>query len=102
MGEEHAEQQGERRQRLLAARQQRHDLQALARRARHDLQAGGQRILGFGELQVRSEEHTSELQSLMRISYAGFCLKTKKRYKLTKETYIIQRVQNNANISTII
>src|SRR3546814_5523781 len=27
----------------------------------------------------RSEEHTSELQSLMRISYAGFCLKTKKR-----------------------
>src|SRR3546814_10428377 len=27
----------------------------------------------------RSEEHTSELQSLMRISYAGFCLKKKKR-----------------------
>src|SRR3546814_1680763 len=26
----------------------------------------------------RSEEHTSELQSLMRISYAGFCLKKKK------------------------
>src|SRR3546814_9996372 len=29
-------------------------------------------------LAVRSEEHTSELQSLMRISYAVFCLKTKK------------------------
>src|SRR3546814_2232418 len=28
---------------------------------------------------ARSEEHTSELQSLMRISYAVFCLKTKKR-----------------------
>src|SRR3546814_9243528 len=28
--------------------------------------------------EVRSEEHTSELQSLMRISYAVFCLKTKK------------------------
>src|SRR3546814_10381617 len=28
--------------------------------------------------QSRSEEHTSELQSLMRISYAVFCLKTKK------------------------
>src|SRR3546814_5007149 len=28
--------------------------------------------------QYRSEEHTSELQSLMRISYAVFCLKTKK------------------------
>src|SRR3546814_1887195 len=29
----------------------------------------------------RSEEHTSELQSLMRISYAVFCLKTKKKDK---------------------
>src|SRR3546814_1383031 len=29
----------------------------------------------------RSEEHTSELQSLMRISYAVFCLKTKKKQK---------------------
>src|SRR3546814_9728641 len=28
---------------------------------------------------VRSEEHTSELQSLMRISYAAFCLKKKKK-----------------------
>src|SRR3546814_2428443 len=28
----------------------------------------------------RSEEHTSELQSLMRISYADFCLKYKKKY----------------------
>src|SRR3546814_4975700 len=28
----------------------------------------------------RSEEHTSELQSLMRISYAVFCLKTKRQY----------------------
>src|SRR3546814_7954250 len=30
---------------------------------------------------ARSEEHTSELQSLMRISYAVFCLKKKKTYK---------------------
>src|SRR3546814_9247114 len=30
------------------------------------------------EARIRSEEHTSELQSLMRISYAVFCLKTKK------------------------
>src|SRR3546814_1864216 len=38
----------------------------------------------------RSEEHTSELQSLMRISYAVFCLKKKKKNKKkqtnTKET----------------
>src|SRR3546814_2203032 len=31
------------------------------------------------KLQERSEEHTSELQSLMRISYAVFCLKKKKQ-----------------------
>src|SRR3546814_11889019 len=33
----------------------------------------------------RSEEHTSELQSLMRISYAVFCLKKKKRTQYTKQ-----------------
>src|SRR3546814_6483080 len=33
---------------------------------------------GFSPNCVRSEEHTSELQSLMRISYAVFCLKKKK------------------------
>src|SRR3546814_7889870 len=32
-----------------------------------------------GHLEHRSEEHTSELQSLMRISYAVFCLKKKKQ-----------------------
>src|SRR3546814_1630732 len=32
-------------------------------------------------LRLRSEEHTSELQSLMRISYAVFCLKKKKNTK---------------------
>src|SRR3546814_4173631 len=31
----------------------------------------------------RSEEHTSELQSLMRISYAVFCLKNKNKYNKT-------------------
>src|SRR3546814_9729798 len=33
-------------------------------------------------LKSRSEEHTSELQSLMRISYAVFCLKKKKQQKI--------------------
>src|SRR3546814_7702983 len=33
----------------------------------------------------RSEEHTSELQSLMRISYAVFCLKKKKKKIMTKQ-----------------
>src|SRR3546814_5345169 len=35
-----------------------------------------------GEVNQRSEEHTSELQSLMRISYAVFCLKKKNRVKI--------------------
>src|SRR3546814_5031331 len=34
-------------------------------------------FMGLGILAMRSEEHTSELQSLMRISYAVFCLKKK-------------------------
>src|SRR3546814_9666515 len=34
----------------------------------------------FNRLRVRSEEHTSELQSLMRISYAVFCLKKKTKH----------------------
>src|SRR3546814_10428066 len=33
---------------------------------------------------ARSEEHTSELQSLMRISYAVFCLKQKKKQNTTR------------------
>src|SRR3546814_4777972 len=41
--------------------------------ARHNL-----KCLGDILPQLRSEEHTSELQSLMRISYAVFCLKKKK------------------------
>src|SRR3546814_3411803 len=41
------------------------------------LRLGGGLRLGDRDV-ARSEEHTSELQSLMRISYAVFCLKTKK------------------------
>src|SRR3546814_2805173 len=37
---------------------------------------------------LRSEEHTSELQSLMRISYAVFCLKTTTNKKLREKTRI--------------
>src|SRR3546814_1812170 len=54
------------------------DIDGLAQRIGHILarhiarRAGGER---------RSEEHTSELQSLMRISYAVFCLKKKKKTK---------------------
>src|SRR3546814_5990644 len=37
--------------------------------------------------ETRSEEHTSELQSLMRISYAVFCLKKKKKNTKTSKTH---------------
>src|SRR3546814_10780564 len=42
---------------------------------------------GGGRQAFRSEEHTSELQSLMRISYAVFCLKKKTRNKQIQNVY---------------
>src|SRR3546814_4474010 len=47
---------------------------------RHPAESRGQGILTRAGFR-RSEEHTSELQSLMRISYAVFCLKQKKKKK---------------------
>src|SRR3546814_6486015 len=50
---------------------------------------------------VRSEEHTSELQSLMRISYAVFCLKKKKNNQQrthTRNTY--QRIRQSTSTTT--
>src|SRR3546814_7317090 len=44
---------------------------------RHDLHRLGDVLRDVGEVLARSEEHTSELQSLMRNSYAVFCLKNK-------------------------
>src|SRR3546814_7418761 len=52
---------------------------------------------GFGEPQPegapRSEEHTSELQSLMRISYAVFCLKQKNKH--SNEIILHKTTSNN-------
>src|SRR3546814_5970419 len=47
------------------------------------LNASGKAISEFVAERRRSEEHTSELQSLMRISYAVFCLKKKKKQDIT-------------------
>src|SRR3546814_4103819 len=52
-----------------------------AGRRRHRLGQPGLRPGDRSSLHRRSEEHTSELQSLMRISYAVFCLKKKKTIK---------------------
>src|SRR3546814_4933935 len=49
--------------------------------------------------EARSEEHTSELQSLMRISYAVFCLKKKKRQYYTKCKKNTTRMYNEQEAS---
>src|SRR3546814_7556483 len=49
--------------------------------------------------EIRSEEHTSELQSLMRISYAVFCLKKKKTHLSRKQT-IRSKTQDNSPVHT--
>src|SRR3546814_2036290 len=61
---------------------------------------GGERRLDLIELidvlraldHDRSEEHTSELQSLMRISYAVFCLKKKKHTKRYHDNHYKQKL----------
>src|SRR3546814_8081837 len=65
-----------------------HGADAQGARARHGIAAADARrgggalsARGGGGAAQRSEEHTSELQSLMRISYAVFCLKKKNRKK---------------------
>src|SRR3546814_5238820 len=47
------------------------------------LEFGDNRCLGHGRVEARSEAHTSELQSLMRISYAVSCLKKKNHHTPT-------------------
>src|SRR3546814_8863089 len=60
---------------------------ALQYRDRQGLQCRHRRQ-GEARVMGRSEEHTSELQSLMRISYAVFCLKKKKKYNYkTRQNY---------------
>src|SRR3546814_4759218 len=52
----------------------------------HLIAPGAHRASRHHDISKRSEEHTSELQSLMRISYAVFCLK-KKTYETTSEQH---------------
>src|SRR3546814_9658872 len=71
--------------RRARARQSRRELRR-PQRGRHGEQQEGLRARA-----ARSEEHTSELQSLMRISYAVFCLKKKKQKPHTPLTTKIPR-----------
>src|SRR3546814_8758124 len=65
------------------------------RRALAAWSAVQRRAARFGDGCVRSEEHTSELQSLMRISYAVFCLKKKIHLKVTITTTFTTKTLNN-------
>src|SRR3546814_6820157 len=63
-------------------------------------------VAGVGDLEARvgdagfrSEEHTSELQSLMRISYAVFCLKKKTTNKIVHIRVLLKRETNKQNES---
>src|SRR3546814_1894948 len=65
-------------------------------------------VLGYGDTQghmklrraIRSEEHTSELQSLMRISYAVFCLKKKTQKKQKYNARFDHKETNNRQEET--
>src|SRR3546814_8374026 len=54
------------------------------------------------DIQTRSEEHTSELQSLMRISYAVFCLKKKKYTTTTTRTNLPHHKRHQLHPQTTI
>src|SRR3546814_7302153 len=61
----------------------------IARGAAHGIARNAGRTCGWGPFRrpgARSEEHTSELQSLMRISYAVFCLTKKKKIEVVQKT----------------
>src|SRR3546814_1303708 len=56
---------------------------------------------GDATFSSRSEEHTSELQSLMRNSYAGFCMKKKKLYKRKIKVITSQHGHTSVNIKAV-
>src|SRR3546814_7107316 len=74
-----------------------HSIRAAVERAGIDPGEIDDVIIGAALQQGRSEEHTSELQSLMRISYAVFCLKKKKRTKTNKKN--MRQDNTNKHIS---
>src|SRR3546814_5474860 len=68
-----------------------------ADRRQHRLAVVGGKGQVAHHISQRSEEHTSELQSLMRISYAVFCLKKKKKHTSTLNTCVSKSVNNIHN-----
>src|SRR3546814_3441330 len=62
-------------------------LEALTQRPGHVKNRDQLMDAAYDDNVYRSEEHTSELQSLMRISYAVFCLKKKTRTQMSQTTH---------------
>src|SRR3546814_8273093 len=73
-----------------------HRLHRLARARREQPLHRAVRRLPLRNYLRRSEEHTSELQSLMRISYAVFCLKKKNTMTAESTTTIYHNKKSNA------
>src|SRR3546814_5777822 len=70
------------------------NIQFPAYRAQAIFQVAGKNFLTEAD-STRSEEHTSELQSLMRISYAVFCLKQKKQEEIEKIKRSLRKEENH-------
>src|SRR3546814_3519665 len=87
---------------LVRARQLRVDhAERVEAEARRDGEFDKGAALELGRMleRSRSEEHTSELQSLMRISYAVFCLKKKNKNKI-RTTILQNRPQSSSHNNT--
>src|SRR3546814_6141157 len=93
---------------LFRSRYMRSLIASLSFFSRNSRNAFGKRRLAPGlpalhHIGLRSEEHTSELQSLMRISYAVFCLNKKKQFTHMLQTHIsrsdIYTQNNTAHLS---
>src|SRR3546814_6383844 len=84
-------------ERLDVVDRRRHQPRAAPAQAHEALLLGREQVACRG-LALRSEEHTSELQSLMRISYAVFCLKKKNTHTTIRnkpiDTYMFKHYTN--------
>src|SRR3546814_4987136 len=88
---------------IFEARQQRIEAVAqlglVGRRDRPDRAAVERHVERDQVMPLRSEEHTSELQSLMRISYAVFCLKKKQNTQTQSKTTETHEPPQNIHLS---
>src|SRR3546814_9496533 len=75
--------------------------QALAARGQVEGEPGLAELDRIHVDDVRSEEHTSELQSLMRISYAVFCLKNKTISQLRQQCLLVKYSHTNTVNTTL-